>query len=527
MEIFAASGLVNGIVSTAFGVLVIGKKWRERANQIYFLMVVSLAIWSFSYWQWLLSSEYDMAMFWVRLLSVGSLFIPIFFFHWVALLTNIKTTINKIVLLVSYAAALVILFYVRSPLFIESLQQKSYFTFWPNAGLVYDAYFSYLYIGLILYSLYLLIRYYRTVSDANKKGQILYVILGAALGFGGGLTNFPLWFGIPFPPYGNFLVAAFPFLLGYSVFKFRMFNAKTIATEMLVFFLAIILLVQTVISQSLFEMILRGGLFVVVSIFGYLLIKSVYREVAQRERIEKLAKELEAANVGQREFLHFLSHEVKGQFTVTSALFDSILSDPDYGPVSEKLRALVEVGMARNRKAVVDIEDILVSADLKNGAVKYDMQAVDFKEAITELVKEVKPEADEKSITLQVSVDENQDYTVSADKRHLIGHAIRNLVENAVIYTPKGEVMITLSRRGNKVSLAIADSGVGLTPGDKERLFTEGGRGAESSKVNAHSTGHGLYIAKQIIEAHGGKVWAESEGRGKGSIFFVEVPAKD
>jgi len=76
-------------------------------------------------------------------------------------------------------------------------------------------------LGFITYTIYLLIRSYFIQQDPQKRGQILYIIFGSVLGFGGGLTNFPLWFGISLPPYGNFLVAAFPLLLGYSVFEIQ------------------------------------------------------------------------------------------------------------------------------------------------------------------------------------------------------------------------------------------------------------------------------------------------------------------
>ena len=68
------------------------------------------------------------------------------------------------------------------------------------------------------------------------------------------------------------------------------------------------------------------------------------------------------------------------------------------------------------------------------------------------------------------------------------------------------------------------DSGVGLSDDDKSRLFTEGGRGKESLKVNVDSTGFGLFIVKGIVDGHKGKVWAESEGEGKGSTFYIELP---
>jgi signal transduction histidine kinase len=70
----------------------------------------------------------------------------------------------------------------------------------------------------------------------------------------------------------------------------------------------------------------------------------------------------------------------------------------------------------------------------------------------------------------------------------------------------------------------VKDTGIGITKEDRKNLFTEGGRGKESVKVNVDSTGYGLYTVKLIIEAHKGKVTMESEGAGKGSTFFVELP---
>ena len=78
---------------------------------------------------------------------------------------------------------------------------------------------------------------------------------------------------------------------------------------------------------------------------------------------------------------------------------------------------------------------------------------------------------------------------------------------------------------GRVVHLEIRDTGVGISEEDMKNLFTEGGHGKNSQKVNVESTGFGLYIVKNIIEAHGGKVWAESEGEGKGARFIVELPA--
>lgn len=76
----------------------------------------------------------------------------------------------------------------------------------------------------------------------------------------------------------------------------------------------------------------------------------------------------------------------------------------------------------------------------------------------------------------------------------------------------------------SKILLSVKDTGIGINEEDKKRLFTEGGRGKDSVKVNVDSTGYGLYTVKLIADAHNGRVWAESAGAGKGSQFYLELP---
>ena len=272
-NIFAISALINGIVSITFGILVISKNWRDRMNQIFFFMTISFAVWSFSYWQWQLSTDYDTAMMWVRILSIGSLFIPILFYHWVIKLVNANTAVNKILLWLAYSAAVVILLFARTNLFIAGLERKSFFQFWPNAGIAYNVYFSYIYVGLILYTVYLLLRSYKTAEDVNKKGQILYIIFAVIFGFGGGLSNFPLWWGINIPPYGNFLAAAFPFLFGYSILKYKFFNIRAIIAELMVFSLMIFMLIIVLMADNWTLRLVYGLFFVLTSVVGVILIK--------------------------------------------------------------------------------------------------------------------------------------------------------------------------------------------------------------------------------------------------------------
>ena len=116
---------------------------------------------------------------------------------------------------------------------------------------------------------------------------------------------------------------------------------------------------------------------------------------------------------------------------------------------------------------------------------------------------------------------------LDGDEEKIRRHVIRNIIDNSIKYTPHGSVRVNLGRDGSKMHLVISDTGVGITPEDMKHLFTEGGHGKDSIKVNVHSTGYGLFIAKQIVEAHGGKIWADSDGEDKGSRFIIELPISD
>jgi signal transduction histidine kinase len=113
---------------------------------------------------------------------------------------------------------------------------------------------------------------------------------------------------------------------------------------------------------------------------------------------------------------------------------------------------------------------------------------------------------------------------VNGDKDKIVRHVMRNVIDNSIKYTEQGSVTVTLARIDGKAQMVVQDTGVGITTEDMSHLFTEGGHGKDSIKINVHSTGYGLYIAKQIVDAHGGSIRAESEGAGKGSRFTIQLP---
>ena len=170
MEIFAVSGLINGIASLGFGFLVIYKNWKDTINRMFFLLMIGMVVWSFGYWQWQLSTDYDSALFWARILTIGSILIPPFYLHWILLLLKKKDKSRNLLRLVYVLTGLILLFSF-SNLLIKGVIQQSWFMFWPQPGILYHFYLFAVYFCLVFYALYLLFKTYKA-SDSEKRGQI-------------------------------------------------------------------------------------------------------------------------------------------------------------------------------------------------------------------------------------------------------------------------------------------------------------------------------------------------------------------
>lgn len=320
--------------------------------------------------------------------------------------------------------------------------------------------------------------------------------------------------------YGYFGMALFIALLTYIIVRYQAFNIKLVATQALVVALVVLISSQFFFIRNLTNIVLNGITLILSVGFGYLLVKSVEREIKERERAERLAKDLDTANKQQVILIHFITHQIKGFVTKSRNIF-AMMREGDLGPLPETMKPMVEEGFRSDTKGVATIQEILNAANIKSGKVTFVKEPFDLKALVDEIARDLKPNADVKGLALTLDTG-SAPLTYPGDKVQLT-NAFKNLIDNSIKYTPSGEVRVTLAQEGKTVRFTVQDTGVGITPEDMQHLFTEGGHGANSTKVNVESTGFGLYIVKNIIEAHGGKVWAESEGEGKGSKFIVEL----
>ncbi len=320
--------------------------------------------------------------------------------------------------------------------------------------------------------------------------------------------------------FGLFVIPVSVGVLSYFVIRLKFLGQSQImAAQVLVLGLWIavgsILFIQDI---TLVRWIV-GITLVFLAILGYLLLRSFKLEIKQREEIQKLANELQRVNSQQVILIHFITHQIKGFIAKSRNIF-SLMVDGDYGVLPDTAKAAAQTGFESDTKGAQTIQEILNAANIKSGKVTYAMESFDLKEMVEGIIHDLAPQAELKGLALTSSL---QGVSYTGDKGQLV-NAFKNLIDNSIKYTQKGAVSVSLAQTEGTIRLEVIDSGIGITPEDMKNLFTEGGRGKNSQKVNVESTGFGLYIVKNIIEAHKGKVWAESEGEGKGSRFVVELP---
>ncbi|MEK7128267.1 MAG: HAMP domain-containing sensor histidine kinase, partial [Patescibacteria group bacterium] len=324
--------------------------------------------------------------------------------------------------------------------------------------------------------------------------------------------------------YGLFTMPVFIGILAYLIVEYKTFNIKLIATQALVWGLGILIGAQFFFIRNPINRVLNGITFIAVIVFGYLLVKSVKKEIEQKEKLEKLNIDLKSLIVQRESLVHLVTHKIKGSFTRSKYIFAELL-DGTFGEINDEVKRRAAQGLESDDTGINTVDLILNVANMQKGVVKYDMKVIDFKEIILKTFTEKKVQAEAKGLVMESEIheDKNDIYKISGDAFWL-REAVNNLIDNSIKYTKTGKITIHLEDGGGKIKFFVRDTGIGITEEDKKLLFTEGGRGKDSVRVNVDSTGYGLYSVKLIIDAHKGKVWAESE-LGKGSTFFIELDA--
>jgi len=238
--------------------------------------------------------------------------------------------------------------------------------------------------------------------------------------------------------------------------------------------------------------------------------------------IDEKSHQLEAESKHKSQFLANMSHELRTPLNAIIGYTELIL-DNIYGEAPERMRQVIERVQTNGRHLLGLINDVLDLTKIEAGQLTLSLADYSLKEVVDGVIIALEPLAVEKRLAFKAYLPARLP-TGHGDERR-ISQVLLNLVGNAIKFTDKGEVAIKASAANGSFTVAVCDSGPGISQSDQARIFGEFQQADNSSTRRKGGTGLGLSIAKRIIEMHNGRIWVESN-LGKGSTFFFSLPVR-
>lgn len=524
-------------VNLVYGIYVFFSDRRGISNRIFFGVVLSVTAWCASMIFYRGFHDLALSTLFARYLYAVATIIPFIFLYfsftfpeerykfswWQKWLIPI---LPAIVVFVSLMPG----FLVKSVIFTSG--EENIIVFDTGLHLLY-AFYIVNYFGWAYLNLYLKYRKTKGVVRAQTSFVILGTLVSTIIGV---VTNLVLpLFGIfAFNWAGQVAVVVMVALISYAILKHHLFSVRVVTAELFTFALWGAVLVRVLASNDAKSQLGDFGLLIATVILGVFLIRGVRKEVESREHIEKLAGDLELANTRlqeldrqKSEFVSIASHQLRSPLTAIKG-YSSMILEGSFGEIGDKVRGAVDRVFQSSQTLVVVIENFLNLSRIEQGRMSYEFAPVDMRGLAKQVVDQLSLNASKKSLNLSYAVhpeepESSTSFTVKVDKEKM-RQVLLNLLDNSIKYTPSGSVRVLVELgQPNGVRVTIADTGIGMSKATQEKLFKKFSRADGAGKINAGGAGLGLFLAAELMHAHNGKIWAESDGEGKGSRFIIQV----
>ncbi len=490
------------------GLLVFSKSRKAKLGFVFNLFCISVSIWLFGAFMMLTSKEDVLAIFWDRIVYMGVVFIPALMYHISVIFAKLEQKQRK-TLLIGYFISFIFLILSGTNYFVEDLYKYSWGThtqarFFHHLFLVFFA----TYIFLFFCNLY---RYYKKTSGMNRV-QAKYMLMSFGILNIGAVAYLPAY-GVDVYPIIAYLAETIgAVILAYAILKHHLMNIRVVTTELFTGLIILVLLVQTIIAPSFDEFLIRGGVLLFVTTFGFFLIRGTIREI---ENLEKLSK-------AKSEFVSIVSHQLRTPLTATKG-YISMLLEGSYGKLSKKTERVMNNVYESNERLIRLVNNFLNISRIEAGKIKMTYEKVSLEEVIESVINELKLEIKKKNIYLKWEQPKKPLPKILIDAEK-VRQIILNVIDNSVRYTKQGGIVIKVKNLKFSVLISITDTGEGMTAEEITKVFYSFSRGGAGNETHTEGAGLGLYIARKFAEMHQGRIWSESKGRGKGSAFYIELP---
>jgi signal transduction histidine kinase len=515
---------------------------KNLANIFYGLLAFSLSLWTFCMLRYAsIDINYpEQILLWSKLLYMAGIGVPLSLILFAYAFPDGKLKANKFLMII----AVVLYFFLAYITFLTN-QIISGLDIVNTAnrvlihGPLYPLYFLYFFAGMTWAFIILFLKLRK--ADHKLKIQLRYILVGAMTP-----TLFTGVINMILPATGNFYLAwmgpssslVMVASIGYAIVKHRLMDIKVIATQVFASLLALISLIEIFGAKTPTEIGMRVAIFTITLIFSIFLIRSVLNEVKRREQMEVLTKELKHASKklkeankelkrlddAKSEFLSIASHQLRTPLTAVKG-FVSMILEGSFGKVPPLIKTNLEKVYQASERLIGLVESLLNISRIEAGRLEFDVQPVDLVPTVQGLIEDFKKRVDDKGLKLNYYPEKNLPLCLADAQK--VKEVISNMIDNSLKYTPKGEINVSLHKESQSIVFACQDTGIGVDPDDLPRLFEKFVRGKGMMQVYTEGTGLGMYFARMVVENMGGRIWAESDGKGKGSKFCFSLPMAD
>lgn len=522
--------LASSILVLTLGFFVWLKRPKEWLHLLFLLFCFTISIWLFGTFMLFNAQTAFEQVYWDRFIYIGVAFIPIFLYHFGVIYCRLdaRRGLQHQVLFIGYLLAFAFLILSRTDYFVSGLYHYEWGVHTiARTGhhfflLYFFTYFIWFFVNLF--------RRYRILKGVERQ-RVGYILVGfAILDVIGPFAYFPAY-GIPVFPIIFLSGVPFALIVAYAIIRLNALDMRTIAVEMIVTLLNLLALAELVFAKSAIEFLARLIVLLSVFCFSILLVRSVKLEIERRKEIATLAKSLATANQRlqeldkqKTEFLSIASHQLRTPLSILKGYIE-LIHDGAYGRPSKKLLQTLTDMDQSNERLIHLVDEFLNISRIEQGRTKYSFAAVDLNALLTDVVKELIERAAAKGLKI-IWQPNNRVKEVYLDEDK-IRHVAFNFIDNAIKYSARGAITVTLEADKCEAVVKIKDQGIGFNAKkDGMNFFQKFYRGDNVKTLAVNGTGLGIFVCRKFIEAHFGRVWAVSRGLHKGSEFGFAIPLK-
>jgi two-component system phosphate regulon sensor histidine kinase PhoR len=225
----------------------------------------------------------------------------------------------------------------------------------------------------------------------------------------------------------------------------------------------------------------------------------------------------------RRDFVANVSHEFKTPLTAIQGFAETLLAGALDDP--QNRRRFLEIILEHSRRLARLTDDLLKLSKMDADRLELEIRRLSVTQFVESCIETTQRPAAEKDLRISVILQEHLP-DIAGDRRRL-AEVLQNLLDNAIQYTPAGgQIMVSAAADGDEITITVSDTGIGIPQADQPRIFERFYRVDVARSREVGGTGLGLSIAKHLVEAHGGRIWVDSE-IGNGSQFHFTVPIFD